>query len=117
MTPADRRQAEPFVHVFLEDRRGRRRQIRVHEGAAGNPAPERVAVAFPVQAAAAIWAESEPDVGAAIGPALKDLVFALDPYLGLQPGGAKMEGGAGAALTCLAVTEINPLRLARGDDL
>src|SRR5436190_366238 len=98
MMLADRRQAEPGVHVFLEDRRSRRRQARRIEGAAGNPAAQRVAVAFPIQVAAAILAEIEPDVGAAIGAALKDLVFALDPHLGLQPGGAEMEGRAGAAL-------------------
>src|SRR5579862_8875199 len=114
MMLADRRQAQPRVHVFFENRGGRRRQIRADKGPARDPAPRRVAVAFPIEVAAAIRAEIEPDVGAAVGPALEDFVFALDPHLCPWPGGAEMEGRAGAALARLAVTEIDPLRLARG---
>ena len=110
------RQPEPGMHRLLPDRIARRREGGDIERADRNPAHRRIAVALPVQVAAAIRAEIEPDVGAAIGPALVDLPFALDPHLPLQPGGAEMEGCAGAALARLAVTEVDALRLARGDD-
>src|SRR5579862_6710172 len=85
MMLADRRKAEPGVHVLFEDRRGGRWQIRADESPARDPATERVAVALPIEVAAAIRAEIEPDVGAAIGTALEDLVVALDPHVCLGP--------------------------------
>src|SRR6266513_232792 len=76
------RQAEPGMHRLLPDRIARRREGGDIERADRNPAHHRVAVAFPVQVAAAILAE--------------------------------IKGGAGAPPACLAMAEIDALRLARG---
>jgi len=112
----DTRQFEPALHRLLENCGGRQ-QIEVIEGAAGHPAKRRVALAFPAQITAAGRTEIEPDPRSAVGAALVDLVFALEPHLRASIGDPKMKGGAGAVLAGLAVTHIDALGLARRDDL
>src|SRR6266478_5391671 len=52
---------------------------------------------------------------AAVGIALVDLALAFEPDLVFPIARAGVEGGAGAAPAGLAMAEVNPLRLARGD--
>src|SRR5260370_16517007 len=59
----------------------------------------------------------EADLEPAIGRPAIDLVFALDAHLALLPAAAVVNNRAGTTLTCFAVTDINALRLARGDHL
>src|SRR5258707_343234 len=82
-----------------------------------NPAVCGVAVAFPVQVAAAIRAEIKADPIAAVRAALVDLALAFEPHLVFRVARAEMEGGAGAPPAGLAMAEIDALRLARGDNL
>src|SRR5207248_2377902 len=72
-----RRQTQPAVHRLFPDRIARRRERRRVERADGDTADRRVAVAFPIQIAAAIGAEVEADAVAAIGAALVDLPLAF----------------------------------------
>ena len=67
----------------------------------------RVAVAFPEDAGAAIRAEVEADLIAAVGHAAIDFVLAFDPHLVFRPAAAVMDDGAGAALAGLAMADID----------
>ena len=97
------RKFEPAMHRLLKNCRGRRK-IEVVEGAAGDPAQRRVALALPSQVGAAGRTEIEPDPRSAIGRSLVDLVFALEPHSSASIGDPEMKGGPGAALAGLAVT-------------
>src|SRR5258705_4602722 len=109
------RQAEPGMHRLLPDRIARRREGGDIERADRDPTHRRVAVAFPVQVAAAIRAEIKADPIAAVGAALVDLALAFEPHLLFRVARAEMEGGAGAPPARLAMAEIDALRLARRD--
>src|SRR5262249_38774967 len=103
------------MHRFFPARRGRRREIGVGEAADRDAARRRAGTAFPEDAAAAIGAEMKADLGSAVGDPAVDLVLAFDPHLALQPAAAVMNDRTGAALAGLAVTDIDAVRLARGD--
>src|SRR5260370_7934799 len=98
------------MHRLFPDRIARRWERHDVECADRDAADGRVAVAFPVQIAAAIRAEIKADPIAAIGAALVDLALAFEPDLVLAIARAGMEGGAGAAPAGLAVAHINPPR-------
>src|SRR5262249_19048354 len=87
------------------------------ERANRDAADRRVAVALPIEVAAAIGTEIKTDLVAAIRAARKDVALALEPDALLQIGRAEMKGGAGAPPAGLAMAEIDSLRLAGGDDL
>src|SRR5439155_26312299 len=101
---------------LLPDRVARRREGLDIERTHRDAADSRVAVAFPIEVAAAIGAEVEADPVAAVGLALVNLALAFEPHLVLPIARAEMKGGTGAAPAGLAVTEIDALRLAGGDD-
>jgi hypothetical protein len=52
---------------------------------------------------------------AAVGVALIDLPFPVEPHLLFRICRAEMERGAGTALARLAVAQVNPIRITRGD--
>src|SRR5271163_1892237 len=110
------RQAEPCVHPFLPDRVAGRRKRRSVKRAHCDSADSRVAVSFPVQRAAAVRAEMKSNAIATVGVALVDLTLAVEPHLLFRKRRAEMEGRAGATLARLAMAQVNPIRIARGDD-
>src|SRR5947207_1233983 len=115
-------QAEPGMHRFFPDRVARRREgihrEGIHrEGADRDAVDGRVAIALPVQVAAARRAEMKADLVAAVGAAREDFAFALEPHALLQIGRAEMKGGAGTPPAGLAMAEIDARGLACGDDL
>src|SRR5215471_6929279 len=112
-----RRQAEPGMHRLFPDRVARRREGVDIEGADRDTADRWVAVALPIEIAAAIRAEMKADLVAAVGDAREDVALALEPDALLQIGRAEMEGSAGAPPAGLAVAEIDALRLAGRDNL
>src|SRR5437899_10501685 len=105
------------MHRLLPARGGRRRKAGIAERADRDAAIPRIAVAFPIQAGAAIRTEVKADLGTAIGHAGVDLLLALDTHAVLRVGRAGMHQGTGAPLTGYAVADINPVRLARSDRL
>src|SRR5215471_10089048 len=109
------RDIEPAVLRLLPLRIGRQREIWIGKAAHGDPTQSRVAIAFPIQIAAAIGAEVKADPVAAIAVTLVNVSRTLKPHAVLQIGRAQMEGGAGSALASLAVAQINRLGLARND--
>jgi hypothetical protein len=52
----------------------------------------------------------------AVGVALVDLPLAVEPHLLFRIRRAEMEGGTCAALARLAVAQVDPFRITRGDD-
>jgi hypothetical protein len=108
-------QAEPWIDRLLPYRIAWRREGRPIECPYRDPADRRIAVAFPIERAAAIRAEVKPDAMAAVGIAFIDPALAVEPHPLFQIGCAKMERGAGSALARLAMAQINPFRLTRGD--
>src|SRR5215469_6833735 len=56
----------------------------------------------------------KPNAIAAVGIAFVDLPLPVEPYPLFRQSSAKMEGGAGTALACFAVAQINPIRFTRG---
>src|SRR5438477_10186788 len=110
-------QAEPGMHRFFPDRVARRREGIHREGADRDAADGGVAIALPVQVAAAMRAEGKADLVAAVGAAREDFAFALEPHALLQIGRAEMKGGAGTPPAGLAMAEIDARGLAGGDDL
>src|SRR5260370_6102640 len=69
----------------------------------------------PRSGAAAIRAEVEADLEAAVRVTLINLVVALDPNLAFRVSAAGMDDRPRAALTSPTTTHIYPLRLPRGD--
>src|SRR5262249_34698259 len=103
------------MHRLFPARRGRRREIGVGEAGDRDAARPRAAIALPEDAAAAVGADMKADLGSAVGDPAVDLVLAFDPHLALQPAAAVMNDRTGAALAGLAMTDIDAVRLARGD--
>jgi hypothetical protein len=98
-----RRQAEPRIHRLLPDRVAGRRKGRCVKRAHRDSADRRVAAPFPIERGAAIRAEMKSNAIAAVGVAFVDLSLAIEPHPIFQIRRAEMEGGAGAALSRLAV--------------
>jgi len=69
----------------------------------GNPADCRVAIIFPIQRAAAIRAEMKSNQIAAVGVALVDLPFAIEPHLFFPIRRTEMKSGTGAPLARLTM--------------
>ena len=111
-----RRQAEPRIHRLLPDRVAGRWKGRRVERAHRDPADRRVAVSFPIKRAAAIRAEMKSNAIATVGIAFVDLPLAIEPHTLFRIRRAEVEGGARAALARLTVAQINPIRVARGDN-
>src|SRR5437868_13327021 len=88
-------QAEPGMHRCFPDRVARRREGIHREGADRDAADGRVAIALPIQVAAAMRAEVKADLVAAVGAARDDFAFALEPHALLQLGRAELKCGAG----------------------
>ena len=108
------REAEPRVHRLLPDRVAGRRKGRV-ERTYCNPADRWVAVSFPIKRGAAIRAEMKSNAIAAVGIALVNLPLTVKSHLLFRKRRAEMESRAGAALTRLAVAQVDPIRLSRGN--
>ena len=73
------RESQPGMHRLLPDRVARRRESIDIEGADRDAADGRVAVALPIEIAAAMRAEMKADLVAAVGPAREDFALALEP--------------------------------------
>src|SRR5215472_17414689 len=100
--------SEPGMHHLFPHREGRRREVRIGETAHRDPVYVGVFIAFPEHVAAAIRAEAETDLEAAIGVTFIDLVVALDPNLAFQISATGMDDGPGATLTRPTMTHIHP---------
>ena len=111
MMPHNGRQPEPVVHRFVKNRVTWRRESSDLERAYGNPADGRIAIPLPVNRATAIRAEMETDAIAGVSLALVYLAVAFETNPCFQIRRSQVEGCAWSALTCLAVAQINALRV------
>src|SRR5580693_4815413 len=109
------RQAEPRMHRLLPDRVAGRRKGRRVERTYCNPADRWVAVSFPIKRGAAIRAKMKSNPITAVSVALVDLPLPIEPHLLFQKTRAEMESSTGAALTCLTVAQVHPIRFTRGN--
>src|SRR5438477_6394986 len=103
------------MHRLLPNRVAGRRESRDIESAHGHSADRRIAVALPIKRGAAIRAEMKSNPIAAVGVALIDLPLPIEPHLLFRKTCAEMESGTGAALAFLAVAQVHPIRIARGN--
>ena len=109
------RQSEPGIHRLFPDRIAGRRKSRDIESAHGHSADRRIAVSLPIKRGAAIRAEMKSNPIAAVGVALVDLPLPIEPHLLFRKTCAEMESGTGAALACLTVAQVHPIRFTRGN--
>jgi hypothetical protein len=109
------RQAKPRMHRLLPNRVAGRRESRDIESANGHSADRRIAVSLPIKRGAAIRAEMKSNPIAAVGVALVDLPLPIEPHLLFRKTCAEMESGTGAALACLTVAQVHPIRFTRGN--
>lgn len=110
-----RRQPEPLMQRLFPDRIAGRRESRDIESAHGHSADRRIAISLPIKRGAAIRAEMKSNPIAAVGVALVDLPLPIEPHLLFRKTCAEMESGTGAALACLTVAQVHPIRFARGN--
>lgn len=106
------RQLEPLMHRLFENRITRWRKRADVKCANCDTANSSVAVTFPINCAATVGTEVEPDAIARIGHALKNTLFTLEPHAFFQKGRAIMKRCSSSALTGLAVTQIDTRRFA-----
>jgi hypothetical protein len=111
-----RREAEPSILRLFPDRIAGRWKGRRVERAYGHTADRGVAIPFPIERAAAIRAEMKSDAIAAVGTAFVDFPLAIEPHPMFGITRTEMESGAGVALARLAVAQVDPIGLTRGDD-
>ena len=108
-------QAKPRMHRLFPDRIARRLKGRRVERTYCNPTDRWVAVSFPIKRGAAIRAEMKSNPITAVGVALVDLPLPIEPHLLFWKTRAEMESGTGAALACLSVAQVHPIRFTRGN--
>src|SRR5215831_14690338 len=70
---------------------------------------------LPIQRAAAIRAEMKSNQIAAVGIALVDLPFAIEPHLFFPIRRTEMKSGTGAPLARLTMAQVNPIWFTRGN--
>jgi hypothetical protein len=111
-----RRHFKPRMHCLFPDGQSRRRKVGISEASDRDAIAVGASVAFRKNVASAIRAEMEADFSAAGSVPLINVVIALDPNLAFRIGAAGMDHGPRAALTRPTMTNIDELRLTRGDE-
>jgi len=111
-----RRYFKPRMHCLFPDRQSRRRKVRVGEASDRDAIAVGASVAFRKNVASALRAEMEADFQAAGSVALVNIVIALNPNLAFRIRAAGMDDGTRSTLTRPTMTNIDELRLTRGDE-
>jgi len=109
------RQSEPGIHRLFPDRIAGRREGRGVKRTHSYSADGRVAISFPIKRGAAIRAEMKSNPITTVGVALVNPSIPIEPHLLFRKICAEMETGTGAALACLTVAQVHPIRFARGN--
>jgi len=110
-----RRQPEPAMHRLFPDRIAGRWKGRRVKRTHSYPADGEVAISLPIERASAIRAEMKSNLITAVGVALVNLPLPIEPHLLFRKTCAEMESGTGAALACLTVAQVHPIRFTRGN--
>ena len=109
------RQSEPGIHRLFPDRIAGRREGRGVKRTHSYSADGRVAISLPIERAAAIWAEMKSNAITAVGVALVNLPFTVEPHPIFRITRTEMESGTSPTLARLAVAQIHPIRFTRGN--
>ena len=107
--------SEPVVLRVLPLGIGRQWEIGIGKAAHSDSTYSRIAVAFPINIAAAFRAEMKANVITAVAVPLINLALAFEPDPAFQLSRAEVEGRASAALTRFAVAQVHLLGIASGD--
>src|SRR5215472_6482400 len=102
------RDFEPVMLQVLPLGIGRQWEIGIGRDAHSDSTYSRIAVAFPINIAAAFRAEMKANAITAVAGPLINLALAFEPYPVFQVSRAEVEGRASSALARFAVTQVHP---------